>query len=167
MKKLMMFILTLAIASSAYAQPKQAQQPPEVRVAMQPDAWDTDPDRAAFINHRSVPAVQGLDNGALMHLKTLDFTDGTIEFDIELPERGFVGIQFRQSDDHSVGEDFYIPLLLAREPAQSHPHAIHDDGGQPELVGPHRRLPSPRPAASKQVEPREAGRQRTADAGIR
>ncbi len=108
MKKLMMFILTLAIASSAYAQPKQAQQPPEVRVAMQPDAWDTDPDRAAFINHRSVPAVQGLDNGALMHLKTLDFTDGTIEFDIELPERGFVGIQFRQSDDHSVGEDFYI-----------------------------------------------------------
>ena len=73
MKKVTIFILTLAIASSAYAQSKQTQRPPEVRVVMQPDAWDTDPDRAAFINHRSVPAVQGLDNGALMHLKELDF----------------------------------------------------------------------------------------------
>ncbi|MGB3850539.1 MAG: hypothetical protein WA958_11275 [Tunicatimonas sp.] len=108
MKKVLMFILTLATASSASAQPKPTQQPPGVRVAMQPDAWDTDPDRAAFITHRAVPAVQGLDNGALMHLKELDFENGTIEFDIELPERGFVGIRFRQSDDHSVGEDFYI-----------------------------------------------------------
>ncbi len=108
MKKLMIFILTLAIASSAHAQPKRAQRLPEVRVAMKPDAWDVNPDRAAFITHRSVPAVQGLDGGALMHLKALDFTDGTIEFDIELPEQGFVGIRFRQSEDHSVGEDFYI-----------------------------------------------------------
>ncbi len=108
MKKVMIFILTLAIASSASAQSNQAQQPPEVRVAMQSDAWEVDPDRAAFITHRSVPAVQGLDGGALMHLKELDFTNGTIEFDIELPERGFVGIRFRQSDDHAVGEDFYL-----------------------------------------------------------
>ena len=108
MKKVLIFTLTLAIASSAFAQPKPTQQPPEVWVAMQPNAWEVDPNRAAFITHRSVPAVQGLDNGALMHLKELDFTDGTIEFDIELPERGFVGIRFRQSDDHTTGEDFYI-----------------------------------------------------------
>ena len=108
MKKVLMFILTLAVASLASAQPKPTQQSPEVRVAMQPDAWEVDPDRAAFITHRSVPAVQGLDNGALMHLKELDFANGTIEFDIELPERGFVGIRFRQSDDHATGEDFYI-----------------------------------------------------------
>ena len=85
MKKVLTFILTLATASLAGAQSSQPQRPSEVRVAMQPDAWEVDPDRVAFITHRSVPAVQGLDNGALMHLKELDFENGTIEFDIELP----------------------------------------------------------------------------------
>lgn len=100
-----MFILTLVATATGYAQPSQS---PEIRVAMEPNAWNYDTARTKFITHRSVPAGQGLDGGALMHLRDLDFENGTIEFDVELPEQGFVGMRFRQTDDHSVGEDFYI-----------------------------------------------------------
>ena len=106
MKKLAIIILTI-IVTTGYAQKNRSDQP-EIRVAMQPAAWAYDTARVKFVNHRSVPAVQGLEGGALMHLRDLNFTDGTIEFDIELPEQGFVGIRFRQTNDHATGEDFYI-----------------------------------------------------------
>lgn len=106
MKKLTIFILTVLLTSTVYGQKKN--QSPEIRVAMQPDAWEYDSARVKFITHRSVSTVQGLDGGALMHLRDQNFENGIIEFDIELPEQGFVGIRFRQTDDRSVGEDFYI-----------------------------------------------------------
>ena len=103
MKKRILFVLSLLTGYGAYAQ-----NPSEVRVAMQPDAWEYDTAQVTFLTHCSVPAVQGRNGGGLVHLNDLDFKNGTIEFDIELPEQGFVGIRFRQTDDHSAGEDFYI-----------------------------------------------------------
>ena len=104
MKKLILSLFCLLLFLTGYGQSSRQ----EIRVAMQPNTWEYDTAQVAFLTHRSVPAVQGLDNGALMHLRDLDFKNGTIEFNIELPEQGFVGIRFRQTDDHAAGEDFYI-----------------------------------------------------------
>ncbi len=108
MKKLAIFVLALTTVTITFGQNRRPAPPSEVQVAMQPEVWEYDTARVKFLTHRSAPAVQGLDGGALMHLTDLVFENGTIEFDIELPEQGFVGIRFRQTDNRAVGEDFYI-----------------------------------------------------------
>ena len=77
-------------------------------IPMTPSYWEADPGRVAFITHRSVSAAQGLDGGARLFLKDVVFADGTIEFDVELNNPGFVGINFRQSEDRAESEDFYV-----------------------------------------------------------
>ena len=108
MKKRIMFLFCLPLFFTGYGQRTHQDPSQEIRVAMEPDAWEYDTARVTFVTHRSVPAVEGREGGALMHLRDLDFGNGTIEFDVELPEQGFVGIRFRQTDDRSTGEDFYI-----------------------------------------------------------
>lgn len=75
---------------------------------MTPAYWVAAPERVAFITHRGVPAARGVDGGAQIFLKDVVFTDGTIEFDVELNDPGFVGINFRQSDDRDESENFYV-----------------------------------------------------------
>ncbi len=70
--------------------------------------WDAEPGRVAFITHRSTPAARGADGGAQLFLKDVHFSNGTIEFDVELNDPGFVGINFRQSENRSESENFYI-----------------------------------------------------------
>lgn len=75
---------------------------------MTPAYWEADTARVEFVTHRSVSAARGLDGGAQLFLKDTTFADGTIEFDVELTDPGFVGINFRQSEDRSESENFYI-----------------------------------------------------------
>ncbi|MES1216229.1 MAG: hypothetical protein ABUT20_12005, partial [Bacteroidota bacterium] len=65
--------------------------------------------KVEFVKHNSVPAVKGK-NGAYyqVFLKDNVFTNGTIEFDVELIGMGFPGINFRMSPDRKNGENFYI-----------------------------------------------------------
>jgi len=81
----------------------------EIRIPMDPQHWDHDANQVEFVNHRSVPALKGK-NGAYyqVFLKNQNFTNGTIEFDVELIGRGFPGINFRVSEDRKNGENFYI-----------------------------------------------------------
>lgn len=71
--------------------------------------WEYKPGTVEFFEHRSVPAVKGK-NGGHYNLKLKDylFTNGTIEFDVELIGTGFPGINFRMSEDLLEGENFYI-----------------------------------------------------------
>ena len=77
-------------------------------IPMTSSYWEADPTRVEFITHRSVSAARGLDGGAELFSKDVSFTDGTIEFDVEMPNASFVGITFRQSEDHNTSEHFYI-----------------------------------------------------------
>jgi hypothetical protein len=70
--------------------------------------WEHDETRVEFITHRNVPAVKGKGGGYQIFLKDHIFTNGTIEFDVELIGMGFPGINFRMSDDRKSGENFYI-----------------------------------------------------------
>src|SRR6476659_5608908 len=71
--------------------------------------WDYDRSKVEFVRHRDVAAIKNK-NGAYyqIFLKDRTFSNGTIEFDVELTGMGFPGINFRMSDDKKNGENFYI-----------------------------------------------------------
>ena len=100
MKTTLVFLTLTFHALALYAQDQE--------IPMTPSYWEADTGRVAFITHRSVSAAQGLDGGAQLFLKDVVFTDGTIEFDVELNNPGFVGINFRQSEGRDESENFYI-----------------------------------------------------------
>ena len=81
----------------------------DINIPMEPKYWDYDTSRVEFVKHRAVAALQNK-NGAYyqVFLKNQVFTNGTIEFDVELTGMGFPGINFRMSDDKKNGENFYI-----------------------------------------------------------
>jgi len=101
MKQLRLLSIFIAIAAIAKGQ--------DIRIPMQSRYWDYDTSKVEFIQHRGVPAVKGR-NGAYyqLFLKDRTFTNGTIEFDVELVGMGFPGINFRMSPDKKNGENFYI-----------------------------------------------------------
>ena len=71
--------------------------------------WEYDNTKAEFTAHRGVSAVKGKDGVSYqIFLKNHLFTNGTIEFDVELTGMGFPGINFRTSKDRKNGENFYI-----------------------------------------------------------
>ena len=70
--------------------------------------WEFEEGSAEFITHRSVPAIHGLDRGSRMFVNDVDFSDGTIEFDVEANNPSFVGIYFRESEDRKESEYFYL-----------------------------------------------------------
>jgi len=84
-------------------------QAQEIKVPMDAASWEYDSSKVEFVKHRSVPAIKGK-NGAYyqVFLKDRVFTNGTIEFDVELIGMGFPGINFRMSPDKKNGENFYI-----------------------------------------------------------
>ena len=95
----LLLVLSFAVLA-AFAQDKA--------IPMTSAHWEGDPARVEFITHRSVPAARGLDGGAALFAKDVSFTDGTIEFDVEMPNASFVGITFRLSEDHKTSEHFYL-----------------------------------------------------------
>lgn len=80
-----------------------------INIPMEPKYWEFDSGKAEFVRHQSVKAVRAKNNAYYqIFLKDQEFTDGTIEFDVELVGIGFPGINFRMSADGKNGENFYI-----------------------------------------------------------
>ncbi|MGA0558674.1 hypothetical protein ACO2Q8_18580 [Larkinella sp. VNQ87] len=76
---------------------------------MDPRYWEFDSSKVVFFTNRSVKAVRGKNKtNYQIFLKDQPFTDGTIEFDVELIGMGFPGINFRMSADRKNSENFYI-----------------------------------------------------------
>jgi hypothetical protein len=101
--------MLLLLTGMAYGQNKNKKDGKEIRVPMDERHWAAMTDNVEFITHRSVSAVQS-DNeeGFGILLKDQVFTDGTIEFDVELKGSGFPGIDFRIGKDTLNSEKFYI-----------------------------------------------------------
>ncbi len=103
MIKRVVLIGCLALGIMCYSQQK------EIRIPMTPEAWEHNPEEVEFVTHRSIPAVRSkTEEGFRIALKDQQFSEGTIEFDVEFTGRGFPGIGFRHSDDLQNGEFFYI-----------------------------------------------------------
>ena len=108
--KIKTFILSgvfFLFAIQLFAQ--KAKSTTEIKIPMQPAYWEYDTATTEFVNYKNTAVVKGKNgNGYQVFLKDHIFTNGTIEFDVELSGMGFPGINFRMSEDRKNGENFYI-----------------------------------------------------------
>jgi len=97
--------------SGVFAQKSKSKSTPPAVIAipMESSRWEHDTNQVEFVTHRGVPAAKGKKGGYYqIFLKNQIFSNGSIEFDVELIGNGFPGINFRMSDDWKNGENFYI-----------------------------------------------------------
>jgi hypothetical protein len=93
----------------------QAQTAKPVKIPMSTDRWLVPPNSAEFIQHKGVPAVKIVSDNAKLVLKDVDFSSGTIEFDVESVAPPFTGIYFRRQND-AESEYFYLRVERAGKP---------------------------------------------------
>lgn len=108
MKNLMICMAALLSLQISYGQGKTKNPKSEIRIPMEPKYWEYQPDQVEFTTHRSVPAAKAVKGDLQIFLKDVVFEDGTIEFDVELPENSFVGINFREAENRLETEHFYL-----------------------------------------------------------
>jgi len=113
MRSLILIIAACLLMMNALAQrsrnKKETTNTAEVKIPMTAASWEFDSSQVEFGTHRSVPAAKSKRGSYYqIFLKNHIFSNGTIEFDVELIGMGFPGINFRMSDDKKNGENFYI-----------------------------------------------------------
>ena len=81
----------------------------KIEFPMNEKHWEAVTNNIKFSTYKSQQAVKSHDNEAfVILLKDFEFTDGTIEYDVELKGRGFPGINFRSDKAMLNSERFYI-----------------------------------------------------------
>lgn len=101
-------------AFTALAQKNKKPAAKEIYIPMEPAYWRYDTSGVDFIVHSNVKAAY-TKKTAPFFLKDLQFSNGTIEYDVELG-RGFPGITFRLSPDGKKGDNFYLRYLGTTSP---------------------------------------------------
>ena len=86
----------------------------QLSISLEPDAWEFPSGAAEFMQYdsRSVMKVNGAESAVL---KDFDFEDGTIEFDIQFSNSGFVSFHFRRQSAEET-ENFYFRSFGAGNP---------------------------------------------------
>jgi hypothetical protein len=101
-------LLVLTICVTGYAQKKSKST--EMAIPMQAERWTFPEGKVEFVQHKGVQSLKILPDGGQALLKNVDFTDGTIEFDVEPTDAAkypFLMIKFRQQDPQE-SECFYL-----------------------------------------------------------
>ena len=70
----------------------------DIKIPMVASSWDYTAGDVEFIEHRSTQAMKIMKARTSALLKDIEFEKGTIEFDVEVVEGPFVGINFRRKD---------------------------------------------------------------------
>lgn len=113
-KIVVLFTILPLISITAMAQKGKPKANQEISVLMEPAYWEYDPANVEFIMSRNVKAVR-VKKGVPIFLKDHQFSNGTIEYDVELG-RGFPGITFRMSNDRKNGDQFYLRYFGTTSP---------------------------------------------------
>jgi hypothetical protein len=109
MTKTAIVLIPVLFAIMATAQTKKKPQQ-EIKVPLTAENWSFKPGTVEFITHRSVPAMKILNGPDTAVLKDLDFTDGTIEYDIELLDQKFTAFYFRRSSQKETECFYFRPI---------------------------------------------------------
>ena len=109
MKKLSLFITLISLASLGFNQSS------EVKVPMQEKFWEFPEGTVKFLEHKSVPALKILPDAGKVVAKDVEFSIGTIEFDLEVDVFPFVGISFHRQSNMEE-EWFYFRPYTAGDP---------------------------------------------------
>ena len=116
MRSLFTFFMCVLPCVAIHAQSNQQEIP------LTPEFWQADSERARFITHRGVPAIEvtpspdGLFIGpGQVVLKDMQFEEGTIEFDVEITDFFLSAIYFRRHTAENA-EIFYLRTYRAGDP---------------------------------------------------
>ncbi len=112
MKNATLILLFLLAATAAFAQKRKA-----TSVPLTADKWTFSPQKVEFTSEGGVPAMKILPGGGKVVARGIDFSSGTIEFDIKLMNPVFNSFYFRMQDDKEA-ECFYF-----RNERAGHPEA--------------------------------------------
>lgn len=113
MMRTTVLVLTLFAALPCLSQVKA--QEISIRVPLKPGAWEFKPETVEFLEYQSRPCMKLLTSGGQAILKDLDFSDGTIEFDMIPEDPMFASFYFRWKDPKE-NECFYFRTELAGNP---------------------------------------------------
>ena len=120
MKNSIFFILCL-LSIYAFAQHKeqQAESLPRnnevVNISLKSDKWEFKPQTVAFLEYKSRAAMKLLTSSDPVILKDFNFTNGTIEYDMEPLDPQFTSLYFRWKDSKE-SECFYFRTERAGHP---------------------------------------------------
>ncbi|WP_461042043.1 hypothetical protein [Spirosoma harenae] len=105
---LFLMLSLLALARPAVAQKTTARKTQELHIPMTAQQWTYQPGQVEFITGKEAGIMKILKGPTSIMLKDVNFSNGTIEYDIELTGPGFPGINFRMDADQQNGENFYL-----------------------------------------------------------
>ena len=115
---LVALILLFQLPSFAQKKPSAKDKPAlaqELKIPMTADRWEFTPQKVDFLEYKSVPALRILERREEVIVKGLNFSSGTIEYDIEPEDPAFAGIYFRRADKQN-NEYFYLRVGNAGKP---------------------------------------------------
>lgn len=107
------FIAGLALFLTAFT--VNGQNTKAITIPMTAGGWQFPANGATFLQYKGVPAVKILSDTGKVVLKDFNFTNGTIEFDVESLEPPFCGIYFRRQNNEET-EYFYLRVERAGFP---------------------------------------------------
>ena len=105
MKKFILIPLLL-VSLQAVSQEKKKMADPK-SIEMEADQWVFAPGKVEFLEYKSRPAMKILPAAGFVVLKDFNFSDGTIEFDMETVDPNFSSFYFRWQNEKE-NECFYL-----------------------------------------------------------
>ncbi|AEW02376.1 hypothetical protein A4D02_00045 [Niastella koreensis] len=113
-KKFVLILLVLPLITLAAVAQKKKAAVQETTIPMEPAYWQYDSAGVEFIMNKNVKAIH-LKGPSPLVLKNGQFSNGTIEYDVEIV-RGFPGITFRESADRKNSDQFYLRYFGTTSP---------------------------------------------------
>ncbi|GAB4016260.1 hypothetical protein [Spirosoma koreense] len=108
MYRLVFLFFILAPMRLAQAQKAPVRKPQELRIPMTADRWSYAPGQVEFLPGKEAGVMKIIKGPKSIVLKDVVFSNGTIEYDVELTGPGFPGINFRMDAEQQNGENFYL-----------------------------------------------------------
>ncbi|MBD2702321.1 hypothetical protein IC229_16855 [Spirosoma sp. BT702] len=111
MYRLSLLLLFLSgLLRPIHAQKAPARKIGELHIPMTAEKWSYAPGQVEFITskEKETTVMKIIKGPKSIVLKDVTFSNGTIEYDVELTGPGFPGINFRMDADQRNGENFYL-----------------------------------------------------------
>ena len=125
MTKIRIACLFLLLPLCVAAQKKKPGQQEVIKVPLEAGHWAFQPGTVEFITYKSVPAMKLLHSNDTVVLKDLDFTNGTIEYDVQATSP-FTSFYFRRMS-RKENECFYFRMPSSGK-GDAVQYAPHIDG---------------------------------------
>lgn len=115
MKKSRLFFLFYLVSISLFGQNQGRNHTDGQKIPMKASSWEFEAGQVDFIQHKGVESMRINKDQPPVQLKDFAFESGTIEFDMEILDGPFVGINFRIKDAQNA-ERFYLRPYRAGNP---------------------------------------------------